>query len=535
MDTTARATKYGLFQASEQGIGTAELTPIPPATPKAIGPQDKTVVRRPAFAILDDVSAFEDRPPHFREDDLLQDPLLWNVERTPSHGRLRPTLGGIPLLANLGKGGMGSVYYAFHPRLKMEVAVKVLSAELAQTHPDLVHRFQQEAQIAARVRSPHLATVIDVNQCHGLHYLVMEYIHGPSADQYMRQQKAPLPEAWVLDLCAAACEGLQAAHAAGIVHRDVKPANILLPAAPGSARPHFKEARLADLGIARLADQNSRHTQASTPMGSPGYMAPEQVLDSSRATRASDVFGMGATLYALLTRRAPFARSSYAAALIATVNEPIVPVRQFRSDVTPATAAMIARCLSKQPEERYPDAAALLREIRVCRAALTVSEPEQAEIANRIERDARLSCSMNPAVVDAGRKLVVISVEDNEIEQQVMKHYFKKLPWDLELYQVATAEDALGLFQRTTPDIILTDVCMPAMDGFEFVEKIRAQPKLKLTPIIVKSAITEDVGKYKSLHIGADAYLEKPVKFEVLERTLGRMIARLKAQPAARD
>src|SRR6185295_3877439 len=132
-----------------------------------------------------------------------------------------------------------------------------------------------------------------------------------------------LPEAVVLDLCAAACEGLAAAHAAGVIHRDVKPGNIMIPISLGSKVPKFKTAKIADLGIARLDNRVGALTQTNASMGSPGYMSPEQVTNARTSTQASDVFSMGATMYALLAGgRPPFARGSYAEALLATVNEP---------------------------------------------------------------------------------------------------------------------------------------------------------------------------------------------------------------------
>lgn len=533
MDSNSKKTRYG-FKVPEktEDLNTAELTPPPTLCPKEIGPQDKTVVKGHQSANSHRVSANQDYPSHFREDELTEDTLLRRVERKPFLGRLRPTLGGISILAALGKGGMGSVYYAFHPRLKVEIAIKVLSDEMAHTHKDLIQRFQLEAQIAARVKSPHLVGVIDVNQDQGLHYLVMEYVHGVSADEYLKSQRGPLPEAVALDICAAACEGLAAAHAAGVIHRDVKPSNIMIPVSQNGQVPKFKQAKIADLGIARLNDAAGALTQSHMSMGSPGYMPPEQVTNARNTSPAADVFSMGATLYALLAcGRAPFSRTSYAESLRATVLEACTPLSECRRDLTQATVAMIDRCLAKNPAERYPDAAALLKEIRICRASLPIATTTKYGTPRP---------GMNPrVVVDApatpestARQTVILSVEDNETEQLVMQHLIKKLPWNSDLYRAASAEEALDLIKRITPDIILTDICMPDMDGYEFIERIRALPGHEITPIVVKSAISEDVGKQKSLHIGADAYMQKPVRYDVLEKTLTRMLARSKNSSA---
>jgi CheY-like chemotaxis protein len=263
-------------------------------------------------------------------------------------------------------------------------------------------------------------------------------------------------------------------------------------------------------------------------------MPPEQITNAQKSTQAADVFSMGATLYALLAGgRAPFARANYAEALLATVKESCRPLSEIRRDLTPATVAMIDRCLSKSPADRYPDAAALLHEIRFCRAALPIAAQAPQVPPRALEPQPRISTEAPLAAGITGRKAVILSVEDNETEQLILEHLIKKLPWESDFFQTASAEEALNLIQRVTPDVILTDICMADMDGYEFIEKIRALPGHALTPIVVKSAISEDVGKQKSLHLGADAYLQKPVRFDVLEKTLARMLARRKASSSA--
>src|SRR6185295_15065302 len=156
-----------------------------------------------------------------------RDEFIIHAPRTQIEGKMVPTLGGIPLLHKLGQGGMGAVYYGIHPGFKKEVAIKVLPFHLAQKNPDLINRFFREARIAANVRSKHLVHVTDVAQEAGISYLVMEYVTG-----------------------------MTAAHNAGIIHRDVKPDNILIPKYAGDDRLDYKSAKLADLGLARKDDLN---------------------------------------------------------------------------------------------------------------------------------------------------------------------------------------------------------------------------------------------------------------------------------------
>jgi len=281
-----------------------------------------------------------------------------------------PSLGGIPLLAKLGQGGMGAVYYGIHPRLKIEVAVKVLPFHLAEQNPEMVQRFFREAETAARVSSPHLVNVKDVNQESGIHYLVMEFVKGQTAGGYLRKVKESgatgLVEAEALDICIAASEGLCAAHEEGIIHRDIKPDNILIPF-DKSGQPSFAASKLSDLGLARGVDPGHSLTGSNLPMGTPGYMPPEQAEDAKNARKPADVFSMGATLYALLSGNAPFQGSALLKILRATIEQPQTPIRQLRPEISAATAALLDKCLAKDPSQRLTDAAALLEALKACR------------------------------------------------------------------------------------------------------------------------------------------------------------------------
>ncbi|GMV83477.1 MAG: hypothetical protein AMXMBFR7_46610 [Planctomycetota bacterium] len=313
--------------------------------------------------------------------DLSRDALIAHAPRIESEGQLRPALGGIPLLAKLGQGGMGVVYLGIHPRLNKEVAVKVLPAHLAQQQPDLVARFFREAQLAASVQSPHLVGVTDVNEELGLFYLVMEFVPGVSAGSYLKELrdfgKVGLAETFALEICIAATAGLAAAHAAGIVHRDVKPDNILIPKDGGKL--HFAASKLADLGLARSEALSQSMTGSLACMGTPGFMSPEQSLDAADCGKPTDIFSMGATLYALLSGKAPFAANTLMKVLMATRNEAHAPIASLRKDVSEGTAALMDRCLSKDPEKRFADGTALLSALTQCRQS--IQEPAETILA----------------------------------------------------------------------------------------------------------------------------------------------------------
>lgn len=347
--------------------------------------------------------------PSIKPQDLSDDKMILSAPRTDLDGRATPTLGGIQILAKLGQGGMGAVYYGIHPRLNQEVAVKVLPFHLAEHNPELVQRFIREAQIAARVRSPHLVSVIDVNEQSGLFYLVMEYVSGQTAGAYLRELgrrgQFGMLEREALDICIAALEGLAAAHAQGVIHRDIKPDNIIVPlassgssqnltpmtggllAAEGASiaptlaqRPplDFSAAKLADLGLARSESGDVTMTGVNACMGTPGYMSPEQAQDARHVSKPADVFSMGATLYAMITGNAPFQGTALMHVLNATVKEPHTPIRQIRPDISAATSAVLDRCLQKDPAQRFSDAGQLLSALRSCRETLEGREQRQS-------------------------------------------------------------------------------------------------------------------------------------------------------------
>ncbi|MBI3830684.1 MAG: protein kinase [Planctomycetes bacterium] len=312
--------------------------------------------------------------------DLLQDELLKDVKRITFEKRTVPALGGIPLLAKLGQGGMGAVYFGYKPMLKQEVAIKVLPAHMAKQHNVLVERFLREAQVASKVESPHLVRVTDVNEEGGLYYLVMEFVNGNTAGEYRRSlQQQVLDEATALDICIAATAGLAAAHAQGIVHRDIKPDNIMIPRVKGTDQYLFNASKLSDLGLARAEDSQGGPTltgqQAS--MGTPGYMAPEQALNARKAGKPADVFSMGATLYALLGGSSPFKGETTNETVFATLQKPHQPIRELRKDISKVTAELIDTCLQKDPTKRYACANGLFHALKVCRENAAAAEPAQ--------------------------------------------------------------------------------------------------------------------------------------------------------------
>jgi len=252
----------------------------------------------------------------------------------------------------LGQGGMATVYLAHDEELDRPIALKILADNLAgdATFRD---RFEREARLAARLSHPNVVRVFDVGESDGRPFIVMEYVEGDTlADELVRH--GPLPPARAVELALQICSGLEAAHASGLVHRDVKPRNLLL-------RPDGV-LKIADFGIARAAE-STRLTEIGTILGTAAYLAPEQA-EGLEATPAADLYSVGAVLYELLTGQVPYTATSLVELTAKQQAGPPAPIAG-----APALLELaVIRCLEPDPSERPASAAALAAELAATEA-----------------------------------------------------------------------------------------------------------------------------------------------------------------------
>lgn len=269
------------------------------------------------------------------------------VGRTVSHYRV---------IERLGEGGVGVVYRAWDERLERDVALKVLHA-LSADSPDACARIAQEARTLSRLDHPAIATVFDLDHADGTEFLVMEFVRGMTLAE--RLQQGPLPEAEALAVAVQAADALAAAHELGVIHRDFKPANVMV-----TVRGHVK---VLDFGLAACLDQQpvsaSGPTRRIELTGTVHYMSPEQLLGQP-ADAADDLFAFGAVLYELVTGRPPFSAEALAALTDSILHRPPVAPRTARPELSAETEAVILRCLEKRAVDRYESARALAEDLR---------------------------------------------------------------------------------------------------------------------------------------------------------------------------
>ncbi|MFL5331571.1 MAG: serine/threonine-protein kinase [Gemmataceae bacterium] len=280
------------------------------------------------------------------------------------------TIGKYRVLDRIGAGGMGQVFLCEHPQLKRRAAVKVLPTDRAKD-PGLLGRFLREARAAATLDHPHIVRAFDVDSENGLHYLVMEYIEGRDLHRLVREE-GPLGIEQACDYIRQGADGLQYAHEAGLIHRDVKPSNFLVD--------KVGLVKLVDLGLARFTEETGDHLtrrfDGNNVLGTADYVAPEQTRDSHAVDLRCDIYALGGTLYFLLTGRSPFPEGSPSDKMIAHRSRKPTPVRQLRPDVPPGLALVIDKMMAKDPDERYESAAAAAEALTPW---LPVSAPASSE------------------------------------------------------------------------------------------------------------------------------------------------------------
>lgn len=244
----------------------------------------------------------------------------------------------------IGSGGMATVYLAYDTVLDREVAVKVLAERFAADQA-FVERFRREASAAAGLNHPNIVAVYDRGEAEGTYYIVMEYLKGPDLKRVIRDQ-GPLDPAVAVDNALQILSALSAAHAAGIIHRDIKPQNVMVG--------EDGRLRVADFGIAR-ADADQQMTEAGSVIGTAQYLSPEQA-QGEETTAASDTYAVGIVLYEMLTGRVPFDGDRPVTVAMKQINEPPVPPRVFAQGIPPELDAVVMKALSKRPEDRYTSA-----------------------------------------------------------------------------------------------------------------------------------------------------------------------------------
>jgi serine/threonine protein kinase len=344
-------------------------------------------------------------------------------------------VGPYELLEKLGEGGMGIVHKARHKDTGELVAVKLLFPENGD-NVVAVRRFEQEFLAARRVDHPHVVRVLDFGTTLKWHFLVMELIQGPSLARRVAE-KGKLPEAEAVDLILQVAAGLQQIHEAGLVHRDVKPDNVLL--APGDV------AKLTDLGLVKILGDGVDLTRPNSGLGTPNYMAPEQFCDAKSADARCDLYSLGATLYTLVTGQTPFRSSTPVGVFRKKQKCELVPARSLVPGLSESVERAITRALNIDPRNRHANCREFVNELtakttaprRAQPTAMAPARPQGSERRSHVRHRMRLDGHCQPLsgsredvwatrAVDVSRKSIALVVNRRFEAGTVLVVYPKK-------------------------------------------------------------------------------------------------------------
>lgn len=397
----------------------------------------------------------------------------------------------------LGRGGMGEVWRAWDHELDMPVALKSLRPQVARD-PKVLARFRREARIARRIKHVNVAQMHDLIEIAGIRYLSMEHVDGKTLRAIL-EAKRSLPVHVALDLMRQICSGVQAAHEIGVVHRDLKPHNIMV------TRKHGRISIL-DFGIARAAEEDDM-TEVGVILGSPQYLSYEQ-LSGEDATPRSDVYQLGILLYEFITGVSPFRAPGQGMATLRAMREVPPDPRQIVPRLPGFVADAVLRCLSKFPEDRFPSARALWEHLEAHRA-------EQAPQAGAEPLD------LGPDAIALGSAPTALVAVSSPQERAVIADRLGRL--GCIVTEQGDGAGAVDAAWSTAFSIVVMAASLPGLDGLTACQILRRSPTCAQAPIIVLVEPHDGRDAF-AREAGASAVLQSPLNVHAFAKSVRELL-----------
>ncbi len=421
------------------------------------------------------------------------------------------------IVEELGRGGMGVVYRALDTKLGREVALKVLGAAASQL-AEHEHRLRLEARAAAALVHPAVSVVYEIGEAEGVTFIAMELVRGRPLASLLAD--TPLAPARALELAIEVGEGLAEAHARGVVHRDLKPKNVMLTASG--------HAKIIDFGVAKLVRPRPPFESGSdTPvwgntdpgriLGTAAYMSPEQVRGGEVDAR-SDLFAFGALLYEMLSGEPAFRRETGVETLHAVLKEPAPRLREEDlGSAAPVLQRVLDRCLAKDPGDRYGSAADLVSDLREARRRLEGSSASGPAPPVALAAPARQAAAERPA-----GPLRVLLVDDEEPARTLLREFLTGAQAEV-VGECRNGFEAVKAVHELSPDLLFLDIQMPKLNGFEVLELLGREVAVVFVTAFDEHAI-------RAFEVNAVDYVLKPVSPERVRTALSRAAARIAAR-----
>lgn len=424
------------------------------------------------------------------------------------------TFGNYLVLDKIGEGGMGAVFRARHRRMKRIVAIKVLQRERLGSR-ERQERFQSEIETVAQLSHPNIVAAFDADECALGLFLVMEYVSGSDLAQLV-ETGGPLSIRDAVDYIIQAARALEYAHSQNIVHRDVKPANML--------RNHNGTVKVTDLGLAQFIDDPDQETISAGATrrnggisGTVDYMAPEQLDAGAQADHRVDVYSLGCTLFFLLTGKVLFRAPSIVQRLVAHREQAPPALREFRVDVGTDLEQVYLRMTAKKPHERIESMTAVIEALEACEL------PEIEPRGTVDQQFAGVDLSAPTSWVDGSSiglsEASLLLVEPSRLQTRMITSQLQSL--GLQRVQTATSgQAAFETMLATRPELVVSAMHLPDMTGAELVQRIRNHDVLRDTSFVLISSET-DRGLLEAVRqAGTAAILPKPFDLGALRKAL---------------
>lgn len=438
-----------------------------------------------------------------------------------SEGRIEElVLGNYTIVSRIGAGGMGEVFKAVHRRMKRQVAIKVLLLDKVHNRKP-IDLFQREIETMSQLSHPNIVAAYDADECDRGAYLVMEYVGGSDLSTLVHQ-RGLLPLRKSVDFVTQAAQGLHYAHTRGVVHGDIKPANMLL-SQDGTVK-------ITDLGLARMMKTEAVPGQGDDPSGTQSaiagtasFMPPEQAFQPESVDHRADIYSLGCTLYYLLTGQPLFQEKKMYALLVAHRDQPRPKLRDLRPDAPFELEAIYQRMVAPRPADRFASMEEVVEALDACELpeaphpAVRLTVGDGSGDSSMLVADGRTTCLSASSMVLAG--VSVLLVEQSRLQTRVISSQMTELGVET-IYTAASCEAAWEAMVNESPDVVVCSMHLPDMTGADLVRRMRGHPSVKDIPFVLISSESDYEYLEPVRQSGTAAILPKPFDMPALRQAL---------------
>lgn len=410
-------------------------------------------------------------------------------------------VGNYDILDRLGAGGMGTVFKARHRRMKRVVALKVLAVNLSK-NPVFVKRFQREVETIACLGHPNVVMAYDADEADAGHFLVMEFVNGRDLAACV-EQEGQMPLARAVDCILQAARGLAYAHSQGIIHRDIKPHNLL--------RDENGVVKVTDLGLARLNHgvegpaAGTDVTMAGGVIGTADYMPPEQAVDSTTIDHRADIYSLGCTLHYLLTGKPPFSAATIMSLLLKHRDAEIPSLRAVRSDAPAQLDDLFQRMMAKNPDGRVRQMAAVVAELENIAKTIEPDKAVQTHSSTTLDLPSGLGSNSN-STIDLGAipektisdtagayggPMTVLVVEPSRVQVSIIRAFLQEHSATL-VGTAATGRAAIEAVHKLRPQAVISAMHLSDINGVQLAQQIRSEIQVNAPGFVLVTSETDD-------------------------------------------